>query len=108
MIDYGKPPSNQMQLDGIADGCEEMKEARRWVGLNFRKWCQYKEIARGMCSDGSKASPDLTFKLFKRQCGVSMPNHFAPYLARIALEEDPSIRFNLRKSKADGWTEATL
>lgn len=108
MIDYGKPASNQMQLEGMADGCEEMKEARQWVGLHFSEWCRYKEIARAECACGNEASPNFVLQSMRHRCKVSVKNAMAPYLARIAMEEDPSIRFRTARSKADGWTGATL
>lgn len=109
MIDCGAPASNQMQLDGMADGCDEMREAREWVGLHFSDWCRYKQIARDECAGGGcEASPNYVLQALRHERHISMKNAMAPYLARIAMEEDPYIRFRTARSKADGWTEATL
>ena len=35
-------------------------------------------------------------------------NGMAPALARIAMEEDPRIRFRLAKSKVDGFAKVKL
>lgn len=109
MIDCGKPASNQMQLDGLGlEGGETMAEARMWVGLHFSEWCRYKEIARDECRGGSLASPNFVLQSMRHRCKVSVKNALAPYLARIAMEEDPHIRFRTARSAADGWTEAVL
>lgn len=40
--------------------------------------------------------------------GIELPNHLAPYLARIAMEEDPEIRMRVARSDADMYTTAVL
>lgn len=108
MIDCGKPASNQMQLDGLwCEGEEEMREARMWVGTHFSDWCRYKEIAREQSSEGY-ASPNFVLQSMRHRCRVSVKNALAPYLARIAMEEDPSIRFRTARSRADGFTTVQL
>lgn len=109
MIDYGKPASNQMQLDGLGvDGGELMAEARMWVGLHFSEWCWYKDFARQQCANGGKASPNFCKEAMRNRFGISIKNALAPCLARIAMEEDPSLQFRLARSKADGFTTACL
>lgn len=108
MIDCGRPASNQMQLDGLGcEGEEEMREARMWVGTHFSDWCRYKEIAREQSADGY-ASPNFVLQSMRHKCRVSVKNALAPYLARIAMEEDPSIRFRTARSRADGFTTVQL
>ena len=40
--------------------------------------------------------------------GIELPNHVAPYLARIAMEQDPEIRMRVARSDADQYTTAVL
>lgn len=47
-------------------------------------------------------------QLMRNEFRVSVPNAYAAPLARIAMEQDSSIRFRLARSKVDGWTEAVL
>lgn len=109
MIDCGRPASNQMQLDGLGlEGGEEMAEARMWVGTHFSEWCRYKDIARSECAGGSLASPNYVLQSMRHECKVSVKNAMAPYLARIAMEEDPHIKFRTARSRADGFTAVTL
>lgn len=109
MIDYGKEPSNQMQLglEGLSDGGYElMEDARRWAALHFDEFMWYKSQARAACADGGKASPNFMLQLMRNRFKVSIPNAYAPCLARIAMEQDRQIRFRIAKSKVDGFTEA--
>lgn len=109
MIDCGRPASNQMQLDGLGcEGGELMDEARAWVGLHFSEWCWYKDLARRKSEGGGKASPNFCLQAMRDHFRVSVKNALAPCLARIAMEEDPSIRFRLARSVADGYTTARL
>ena len=39
---------------------------------------------------------------------IELPNHMAPYLARIAMEQDPGIRMRVARSDADSYTTAVL
>lgn len=57
---------------------------------------------------GRYASPNLMLQLMRNEFRVSVPNAYAAPLARIAMEQDSSIRFRLARSKVDGWTEAVL
>ncbi len=111
MIDYGKEPSNQMQLglEGLSDaGKELMDDARRWAALHFEEFCWYKAQARAACVNGGKASPNFVLQLMRNRFKVSIPNAYAPCLARIAMEQDRRIVFRIAKSKVDGFTEARL
>ncbi len=109
-IDCGAPPSNQMQLDlpGFTDeGRQLMEEARMWAGRHYREFMWYKRRSAQASRDGY-ASPNLMLQLMRNEFRVSVPNAYAAPLARIAMEQDSSIRFRLARSKVDGWTEAVL
>ena len=111
MIDYGEKPSNQQQMaiPGYEDdGKELMDEARRWAALHFDEFMWYKRHARAACVNGGKASPNFELQSMRHHFRVSVPNAYAPCLARIAMEQDKGIQFRLAKSKVDGFTEATL
>lgn len=111
MIDYGEKPSNQMQLDmpGYRDeGKELMDEARKWAALHFDEFMWYKAQARAASVNGGKASPNYILQSMRHHFKVSVPNAYAPCLARIAMEQDRTIRFRLAKSMVDGFTEARL
>lgn len=112
MIDYGKPPGNQsqMQIPGFSDsGQELMEEARRWRSANhIPAWQYYMAAARKCCEGGAEASPNWVLQSVRHEFKVSVRNALAAPLARIAMEEDPSLRFRLAKSKVDGFTEAVL
>lgn len=109
MIDYGHEPSNQMQLDGLTDeGGELMREVRGWTREHITEFTWYKRMARTKCADGGKASPNFCLQAMRDHFRVSVPNAYAPALARIAMEEDPNIRFRVAKSMVDGFTTAVL
>ena len=111
MIDYGEKPSNQMQLDmpGYQDeGKELMDEARKWAALHFEEFMWYKAQARAASVNGGKASPNYLLQSMRHHFKVSIPNAYAPCLARIAMEQDKTIKFRLAKSKVDGFTGARL
>ena len=111
MIDYGEKPSNQMQLDmpGYQDeGKELMDEARKWAALHFEEFMWYKAQARAASVNGGKASPNYLLQSMRHHFKVSIPNAYAPCLARIAMEQDKGIQFRLAKSKVDGFTGARL
>ena len=110
MIDYGEKPSDQMQLGipGLSDGgMELMRDARRWAALHFEEFMWYKAHARTACVNGGKASPNFELQSMRHHFKISVPNAYAPCLARIAMEQDKGIAFRLAKSKVDGFTEAT-
>lgn len=111
-IDCGASPDNQMKLDlpGINDdGAELMKEAREWRMRNHMgAWLDYMNIARRCCSGGQQASPNYVLQSLRNERKVSIPNSFAPCLARIAMEEDKNLTFRLAKSKVDGFCEVKL
>lgn len=106
---YSKPPSNQMQLDGMSDeGGDLMREARGWTREHLTEWTWYRRFAREQCADGGKASPNFVLQAMRNHFRVSVPNAYAPALARIAMEGDPAIRFRVAKSMVDGFTTAVL
>lgn len=111
MIDYGNEPQNQMQIDlpGANDsGKELMDEARRWAALHFEEFMWYKTHARAACVNGGKASPNYELQSMRHRFKVSIPNAYAPCLARIAMEQDAQIAFRLARSNVDGFCEVRL
>lgn len=112
MIDYGKPASNQqqMELPGLTDeGAELMQEARKWRSRHhIPEWQYYMRLARKCCEKGGKASPNYCLAALRNEYHVSLPNDFAKCFARIAMEEDSTIRFRVNKSNVDGFTTAKL
>lgn len=67
-------------------------------------------MARQECSrtHDRKASPNRCIYGMRIRFSIELPNHLAPYLARIAMEEDPGIRMRVARSDADGYTTARL
>lgn len=131
MIDYGNSPSNQsqMNLPGLGQGGQElMEKARAWADAHEDDFERYLRLARrqmARSSDG-KASPnackeqlrggfdvnysfggDGALTCDERRC-ISIPNAYAPALARVAVERDGSLDFRMAKSKCDGFTDATI
>lgn len=104
-------PSNQSALPGMdSKGEKRMAEARAWVKSHPDEWLWYKRNARQECArthDG-KASPNRALYGMRIAFSIELPNHFAPYLARIAMEEDPGIRMRVARSDADLYTTARL
>ena len=104
-------PDNQMALPGLdPKGEQRMLEARAWVKAHPEEWGWYKSNARRECAgthDG-KASPNRCIYGMRITFGIELPNHLAPYLARIAMEQDPSIRMRVARSDADGYTTAVI
>ena len=104
-------PSNQMALPGLDPiGGQRMEDARAWVKAHPEEFGWYKSNARRECSrthDG-KASPNRCIYGMRITFGIELPNHLAPYLARIAMEQDPSIRMRVARSDADQSTTAVL
>lgn len=107
MIDFGKEPSNQSQLDTDEEGAKLMREAHEWIERNPVAWDSYLIIARAN-SVGGKVSPNYVIQTIRHTHRVSIRNSLAPALARIAMEVDSSINFRLAKSKTDGFCEAVL
>lgn len=111
-IDCGAAPENQMQMQipGLTDaGAELMQEVREWRMTNhLGAWLDYMNIARRLCAGGHYASPNYALQTLRNEKHISIPNAYAPALARIAMEEDESIRFKLARSKVDGFCEVKL
>ena len=111
MIECGKEPSNQMQLgfEGLSDeGYELMQEARRWAVSHISEWSWYKRFTLQQCADGSKASPNFVLQSMRNEFHCEVRNALAPAFARIAMEQDPRLKFRLAKSKADGFAKVKL
>lgn len=106
MIDYGVAPSNQSELP-ITDGFELMQEVREWVKDNPDAWELYLIIAKAECMFG-EISPNYVIQILRHRHKVSVRNGYAPVLARIAMEQDDTIRFRLARSKVDGFCEVAL
>lgn len=129
MINYGAQPTNQIEFTGLGQSGEEvMDKARRWVDAHEDDFDRYLRLARRQVarSKDGKASPnsckeqlrggfdvnysfggDGTLTCDERRC-VSIPNAYAPALARIAMERDGSLDFRIAKSKVDGFVEVKL
>lgn len=56
---------------------------------------------------GQQAKPSVT-RTMRIPAEIELPNHLAPYLARIAMEQDKTIRMRVARSDADGYTTAVL
>ncbi len=104
MIDCGKPPSNQSELRlGDSDEAEWAK-AREWVEDHPDDFEWYLAFAR----EHHGASPNFMIQMMRAVRNVSVRNGHAAALARMAMERDPELSFNLAKSRFDGFTEAVL
>ena len=104
-------PSNQSALPGMdSKGEKRMAEARAWVDANHDEWAWYLRNARQECrrTHDGKASPNRALYGMRIAFSIELPNHMAPYLARIAMEQDPSIRMRVARSDADLYTTARL
>lgn len=121
MIDCGPAPSNQSELGLGSKGDLNMQGARKWVSENKTHWERYLRLARYMSRGDEMPSPNFIRELTRHgfdvvpggiaqnvKRRVSVRNSFAPCLARIAMEQDPEIRFKLARSSADGFTDARL
>lgn len=111
MIGYGPPPDNQMELSlpGVNDESrEEWEEARRWTCQHFREWCAYKEYARESAGPDGKASPNECLMFLRTTFKASLPNAWAPILARLAKQQCPHLGFRMAKSKYDPCAEVRL
>ncbi len=107
MISIGEAPSNQMQLDLGDKGAQLMQEARQWTIDNPDAWERYLSLAHAATETGY-ASPNFVLQTVRHACRVSVPNAYAPALARLAMEQDSRIKFRLRKSMADGFAGVEL
>ena len=107
MIDYGKQPSDQMELElpGLtSSGYELMEEARKWAGRHYEEFRYFKQLGHG----NGPQSPNFAIQAMRRRYKVSVPNALSAPLARIAMEEDPGCSFRVARSKTDGFTTANL
>lgn len=104
-------PSDQMALSGLdPKGEQRMADARAWVAAHPEEWSWYKGAARRECArtHDRKASPNRCIYGVRITFGIELANALAPYLARIAMEQDPEIRMRVARSDADGFTTAVL
>lgn len=111
MRDYGPPPDNQMQLDipGVNDVArEKWEEARDWTCRHFAEWCGYKEFAFENRGPDGKASPNECLMFLRTTYRLSIPNAWAPILARLAMQECPRLEFRIAKSMFDPCAEVVL
>ena len=104
-------PSNQMALPGLdPKGEQRMADARAWGGgppgaVAGDKAPARRAGATAPARPALRACRDLGMRI---NFSIELPNHFAPYLARIAMEQDPDIRMRVAKSDADQYTTAVL
>lgn len=106
---YAKQPDNQLSFDGLGTKGEvRMKEARLWTREHISEWTWYKRRALEKSSQGFRPSPNFMLQAMRDEFRVSIPNALAPYLARIAMEENPAISFRTARSDADAYTTAVL
>lgn len=106
MIDYGDRPSNQSALP-ITDEAAFVQEIREWAKENKAAWEYYMIIVRTESAFG-ELSPNYPIQILRHRKHVSIRNAAAPILARMAMEEDDSVRFRLAKSKYDAYFEVRL
>ena len=105
MIAYGEAPSRQLGIPGLgADGEALMEAAREWV----REHPEAFEVFKATARDAGEASPNLCIQVMRATCKVSVRNAFSPAFARIAMEQEPTLRFRLARSKVDAFTEADI
>lgn len=106
MIEYGESPDNQMQLEmPEIKGYELVKEVRLWAARHYAEFSWYKQFAK---DQGENASPNFCLQAMRNRFKVSIPNAYAPALARIAMEEDKGCHFRLAKSMTDGFCKVKL
>ena len=106
-----RPPENQCALPGLdPKGERRMADARRWVATHPDEFEFYKRLARTECgkTHDRKASPNRCIYAVRIHYGIELANAMAPYLARIAMEQDPGIRMRVARSDADQYTTAAL
>lgn len=106
MIDYTKKPSNQQQMP-LVQGFELMEKAKEWIEEHPVEWTYYLQVAQKESIYG-KCSPNYVVEITRHRCRVSIRNELAAPLARIALKENPKLKFRLSKSKCDGFCEVVL
>lgn len=109
MIEYGQKPSNQAKitLEGDTIG-ETVLNLRQWVNENPKTWESYLSIVKAINKKGREASPNFCLSALRELHGVSVRNGYAPIFARLAKEQNPSLRFRMAKSQADGYFEVAL
>lgn len=106
MIDYGKAPSNQSGLP-ITDEAAFVMEMREWAKDNPAAWEYYMMIVKTESAFG-ELSPAYPLQILRHRRKVSIRNAASPILARMAMEEDSTIRFRLAESKYDPYFEVVL
>lgn len=121
MIDYGPAPSNQSELQLGSKGDKLVQRARLWVHENPEAFERYKRLARHQAKHSSdhKASPNSVREqmrggldvlngtlVFSQKLCTSVNNAISPALARVAMEQDPELRFRVARSSSDGFVDA--
>lgn len=101
MIDYGKPPSKQGKLP-ITPEWEFVQEVRQWVRDNPDTWDYYMQIVKAESAFG-ELSPAYPLQIIRHRKRISIRNAASPILARLAMEQDDTVRFRLARSKYDGY-----
>lgn len=111
MINYGDAPSNQMELvlPGINDVSHEVwEDIKKWVVLNYKEWSYYKDYADKNRGQDGKASPNECLMAVRIKFHTSIPNAWAPALARLAKQQSPQLDFRLAKSMFDACAQVKL
>lgn len=99
----------QEQLPGLEDGPAKLvKDVRLWVFLHREEWEFFKSFARSHQQGSRGASPNFCLQSMRNEFCCSIPNAYAPVLARIAMEQDRSIRFSINHSKVDEFVRVVL
>lgn len=106
MIDYGKAPSNQSAFP-ITDEAAFVQEMRQWARDDPEAWEAYLLICHNESIYGV-LPPALPLQILRHHKKVSIRNGASPILARMAMEEDSTIRFRLAESKYDPYFEVAL
>lgn len=92
----------QDQLPGLEDGpAEIVKDVRLWIYQHFQEWDWFKHFAKEHQQGRRGASPNFCLQAMRNEFHVSIPNAYAPILARIAMQQDRAIRFSINRSKFD-------
>lgn len=84
-----------------------MDDARSWIKNHPEEWGWFMREAKWDSNRGRASSKSLV-EAMRRQFHVSCSNNFTACFARIALEQDPDLKFVVKKSKTDGFTSAKL
>lgn len=107
-----KPCDNQiaMQLPGLTtEGQRRYEEAVAWkMEHRFDAWQEIMRMAREDTRTRGCASMKRIIEDVRYRRRVKVSNELTSALARLALEEDPTLKFKTQRSSVDGFTTAVL